>query len=209
MVRWITGIAVLGAAASMAACSSSTGGGTATPTPATSSSASTSSSTSSASAVATTVDPCQLVTSSEASSLTGASFGSGSEETTSGGGKLCVYGGQTLNVFEVLVGQASDAATAQSQFSAYESQAQSMLQKGASSSFPVNFSVNDTSVSGADKAATGVFSASIAGHTIGGSAVYLLKGVNFVAISDLTLGGSVPSQSAMATQAQTTVSRLP
>src|SRR5690348_10178293 len=60
---------------------------------------------------ATSLDPCQIVTSAEASALAGANFTTGIEQTTDGGGRICVYGYQTQNVFMVLVAQGPDAAT--------------------------------------------------------------------------------------------------
>src|SRR5262245_41931966 len=54
----------------------------------------------------TTLDPCELVTQQEASALTGAAFGPGKEESDPGGGRRCVYGYQTKNVFLVVVVQA-------------------------------------------------------------------------------------------------------
>src|SRR5262245_26067015 len=56
----------------------------------------------------TTTDPCQLVTASEASALTGASYGPGTERAI-GPGKTCVYGGSTKNVFMVDVFQGSSS----------------------------------------------------------------------------------------------------
>ena len=64
------------------------------------------------SAAPTSLDPCQLVTSSEASALAGTTFGPGQEEASGQGGKRCVYGSQTTNVFMVEVGQAASPAAA-------------------------------------------------------------------------------------------------
>src|SRR5262249_2277213 len=54
-------------------------------------------------AVPTSIDPCQLITKEEAGQLAGTTFGAGEESETSGHAKLCVYGGQTKNVFTVTV----------------------------------------------------------------------------------------------------------
>src|SRR5690242_18375456 len=64
------------------------------------------------------LDPCVLVTASEASTLAGVTFASGTEGTTEGGSKTCAYGAKTANVFTVLVAQAPDAATAQADWTA-------------------------------------------------------------------------------------------
>jgi hypothetical protein len=169
----------------------------------------TASSTAEQSALPTSLDPCQLVTASEASALAGASFTAGKEETTSGGAKTCVYGAQTLNVFQVLVVQAPDAATAQSQWTQLQAQAEDALKQGTPSGINVSLNVNDVTVAGADKAAVATASATISGTTISVSAIYVLKGATFFSISDLVLGNAAPSSSALEAQAQTTLGRVP
>jgi hypothetical protein len=162
--------------------------------------------------VAVTLDPCQVVTSSEASSLAAASFGQGREDTTSDGlGKICIYGYQTLNIFEVLVAQAPDATTAQSEFAQEEAKAQATLTQAASQApgLAFNISLNDVSIAGADRAAAGTFSGTYAGHTFGAAAVYLLKGAVFLSFSDLEVGLTPPTLAAMQTEATTAVGRLP
>lgn len=154
------------------------------------------------------LDPCQLVTASEASTLAGATFTAGTEGTTSGGAKTCVYGGQTLNVFQVLVAQASDAATAQAQFTQLETQAQDALKQGAAGGANVSLTTSDVTVSGADKAVFATATGSISGTTISISAIYLLKGPVFVSFSDLVLGTTAPSAAAMQGQAATTLGRV-
>jgi hypothetical protein len=161
------------------------------------------------SAVPVAIDPCQLVTSAEASALSGASYTNGIEEPTGTGGQLCVYGSQTTNVFMVLVGQASDAATAQASWAQYEGEAQSAVQKGLPPDVSVNLLVNDASLQGFDRSALAGGSGSIGGRTINGSAAYLLKGPTFVSFSDLVLDQPAPSMDAMATQAETVLGRLP
>lgn len=197
------------AAALLAACGgSSTGGSNSTNTPVAQASSSPSTA---ASAAPASIDPCQLVTSQEASTLAGASYGAGKEDSTQGGSKLCWYGAQTLNVFEVVVAVAPDAASAQSQWAQNQAQVQSALQQGVQNVPGMNltFNINDTSITGADRAALGTFSATISGETISGSAVYVLKGPVFFAITDLVLGQPAPSTSALAGQAGTVLGRLP
>ena len=163
-----------------------------------------------ASSVPVAVDPCALVTQSEASALAGTTFGPGKPETNSGGGKECLYGGGTLNVFMVLVGQAPDAATAQANWAQEQAKAQDALKKSVPPTVALNFKVNDvSSIPGADKASLASFTASMQGVSIAASSVYLLKGAVFLAFSDLALGGSVPSASAMEAQAATSLGRLP
>ena len=163
-----------------------------------------------ASAVATTTDPCQLVTAAEASSLAGASYSVGKEETTSGGGKLCWYGAQTRNVFEVFVGVASDASTAQTQWDQEKSEVQADLLKATNvSGVKITLNVSDTTLSGADRAASGTLNESFNGHVLAASAVYMLKGATFAAIVDLVLDQPAPAIASMETQAQTVLGRLP
>lgn len=162
---------------------------------------------SSATAAPTSLDPCQLVTAQEASSLTGATYSAGKPETTEGGAKMCVYGAQTLDVLMVLVTQASDPATAQADWSQEEAKAKSALQGNAQGA-NINVNVTDTTISGADKAAVVQGSGSFSGHTVQVSAVYLLKGSTFVAMSDLAVDRAAASGEALQTQAQTTLGRI-
>lgn len=157
------------------------------------------------------LDPCVLVTSSEASSLAGATFAAGQEGTTSdGGGKTCSYGGQTANVFMVLVAQAPDATTAQADWAQEQAQAQAAINKGVPAGVSVNFNVADVSgVTGADKAAVATFSTTISGVSVGITAIYLLKGAVFLTFSDLEVGHTPPTAAAMEAQADTSLTRLP
>jgi hypothetical protein len=191
-------LAACGGAGSSTSTPPPTASATATPTP-----------TPSPTGVATTLDPCQLVTSQEASSLAGASYGAGRPDATSGGAKICVYGYQTLNVFTVLVAVAADAATAQANWAQEEAQAQSAVQQGTQGA-NVTFNLNDVSnLPGADRAAVGTASGTISGQTIAGSAIYVIKGTTFFTFSDLLLGNAPPTTSAMEMQAQTSLGRLP
>jgi hypothetical protein len=153
-----------------------------------------------ATGVPTALDPCQLVTSQEASQLAGASYGAGAESTTSGGGKMCVYGGQTLNVFEVIVGQAPDVATAKA--GKAEAEAAILAQAGNGLTFTElpNF---------ADGAAYVIGSITVQGQTFNGSAIYVLKGTIFFGFSDLALGHPTPNLAALEAQAQVILGRLP
>lgn len=154
-------------------------------------------------AVPTSVDPCQLVTAAEAGQLAGTTFGAGHDETTSGNGRLCVYGSQTLNVFTVDVGQAPDVATAKSE----ETAALAELQK-ASNVSGLKVTELPGFASGAD-AAVAQGGATIAGKTISVSAIYVLKGVIFFGFSDLVLGTGAPSASALEAQAKVSLGRVP
>ena len=206
MLRTRFSVIGLLAVALLAACGGSSTGSNTNNTPQATASSSPSSA---ASAAATSLDPCQVVTQSEASQLAGASFGAGKEDSTGGASKICWYGAQTTNVFEVVVAQASSAAAAQSQWDAYKSQVQTALQQATASGITVNLNQSDTTISGADRAAVGTFSSSGSGYTISGSAVYLLKGATFLAIVDLVLNQPAPTIQAMEGQALTSLQRLP
>lgn len=220
MIRAAAGFGGAAMVALVAACGSSSPTGTSTPAGASSSTttATTGGTGLAGGGVNATQDPCQLVTASEASSLAGTTFTSGTEQTNTdtanpGGGssRQCIYGGATTNVFEVLVADASSASAAQADWAAEEAQVQSKLSSSASQLPPgtnLNFNINDTSISGADRAATGTFSTTIQGVTLSGSAMYLLKGAAFVAFTDLVVGHAGPGVSAMESQAGTTVGRM-
>jgi hypothetical protein len=133
------------------------------------------------------------------------------EETVSGGGQICVYGYQTLNVFEVLIATAPSAESAQAQWAEEESKVQAILNQSISQAqgLNVSLSVNDVTITAADKAAVGTASATYAGRTFSAAAVYLLKGPVFLSFSDLAVNHPAPSASAMQTEAQTALGRLP
>jgi hypothetical protein len=158
-----------------------------------------------ATAVATTLDPCQLVTAAEVSQLTGVSFadGSGQESTTSGHAKLCAYG-QEGTVFEVIVAVAPDVKTAQ----AGEQQAEAELQKAAANGLTVTELKGFAD--GVADAATLTGSKTFAGQTFAATALYLLKGTTYLGMSDIgTLGAKVASVAQMEDQAKVTLARLP
>ena len=153
-----------------------------------------------ATGVPTTLDPCQIVPASEASQLAGITYAAGVESTTSGNGKMCAYGGQTLNVFEVIVGQAPDVATAQAGKAAAEAAINQQAGGGLSFTELPTF---------ADGAAYVLGSVTISGQTFNGSAFYALKGTVFFGFSDLALGHATPTLAAMEAEAQTILTRLP
>jgi len=152
-----------------------------------------------ATGVPTSLDPCQLVTSQEASQLSGASYVAGVESTTAGNGKMCTYGGQTTNVFEVIVGQEPDVASDQAGKAAAEADIQKAAGKG------IQFIELPTL---ADGAAYFVGSVSVSGVKINASAIYVLKGTVFFGFSDEALGPT-PTASALQAQVQTILTRLP
>ena len=156
----------------------------------------------------TALNPCQLVTSAEASALAGTTFGPGQEEPSGTSGKRCVYGSQTLNVFTVIVGQAATVADADAQWASAQSRAQAAVTKQVPSG--VSVSVHTADLTGiADRAALASGGATIAGRKLNEIAIYLLKGTTFLTFSDLVLDAAAPSESAMKAEAQRALSRVP
>ena len=158
-----------------------------------------------ATAVATTLDPCQLVTAAEVNQLTGNNFGAGSgqESTTEGHAKICSYGAEGT-VFQVIVGVAPDVDTAK----AGEQQAEAELQKAAANGLTVTELPGFAD--GVADVATLTGSETVAGQTFAGTALYLLKGTTYLGMSDIgTLGAKVPSAAQMEDQAKVTLTRLP
>jgi len=155
-------------------------------------------------ATPTSIDPCVLIGSQEASTFTGATFGDGAESTTEGGGRICTYGANTANVFMVEVAQAPDVATAQSDKSAFLADLQANLQKLTSQGMNITQLPNF-----ADGAVMANMSISVSGETINGIAMGVLKGTVFFGFSDVAVGGSVPSSDAAQTEAQAVLGRLP
>ncbi len=151
-------------------------------------------------AVPTSLDPCQLIPASEASTLAGTTFGPGVEHTTPGGGKICTYGAQTLNVFMVIVGQAPDVQTAQAGKAAAEADIAKVATKG------LKFVEVPTLGDGAAYYVGGI---TFEGHTVNGSAIYGLKGTVFYGFSDLAFGSATPNAATLQTEAQTMLGHLP
>jgi hypothetical protein len=200
----------------LAGCSSSSGGsasstGAGTSAAATTSAGSTTSSSSPSSSisdtgVATSLDPCRLVTQSEASALAGTSFGKGKEQT-SGNGKQCVYGAQTKNVFTVELGQSQSASTARAEWSQAQAEAKSLVSGKLPPGVHVTLQTGNASGIG-DRAATIYGSTTIGGLAVGFSGIYALKGATFFAFQDLVLGHSPPSLGAMTAEAKKAAGRV-
>src|SRR5262249_49689040 len=145
------------------------------------------------------------ITAEEAGKLAGATFGPGKEETTEGNARICVYGAQTPNVFTVTVAIAPDEKTAK----ADEAAAKADLQAKAKD-LPNGMKVTDlTNFAPNTDAELFNGTAKIGGQTIGGSALYLLRGTTFAGFSDLVLNAAPPSEDAMKTEGMTILGRLP
>jgi len=172
-----------------------------TPTPTASPSASPT-----GSAKPTNLDPCQLVTQSEASTLAGATFGPGREEST-GGGKECVYGYQTLNVMDIIVAEAADPTTAQAAYAKGLNDAQTTIAGNLPAGVTVKLNPTNTQGIG-DQASTITGSGAIQGQTISFTGIYVLSGAKFFTIGDLVLNKTPPTVTAIQDQAKVTLGRL-
>ena len=195
--------------ASTAATSESTTAATASAPPATSATTP-AGSTASATTVAggrLTIDPCRIVSASEASALTGAHFGKGVTKTTSAASKICVYGGSGLTVLDVIVAEAATPQAARAAFDSERARAQSYLGQGLPASIKVSFT--PTNVSGiGDRATVGAGSVNLGGTVIKGSAIYVLKGTTFFAISGINATGAAASAGALKAEATKVLGRI-
>src|SRR5690349_21121864 len=130
-IRSLTASAIVVAATvTLAACSTGTGGSSApsgapivappapvsiapidtpSPEPSMSEAASSGEPSAEATAIATSIDPCTIVTVDEVNKLTGASFSSGKEETGTNNVKRCTYGQQGV-VFTVVAAEIGRAS---------------------------------------------------------------------------------------------------
>ncbi len=201
LARAMPGISVIAIAALLAAC----GASTPTPPPTQASTLQPApTDTPAVTATVTSLDPCQLIDSQEASTYTGASFGQGVEETTSGGGKICTYGANTTNVFMVEVAQAKsldEAKAAKADFiNTLESSLAQLTSEGLQVTELPNF---------ADGATMGQMNITLPTGTLSGSAIGVLKGTIFFGFSDEVAGGQAPSAAAVQAEATSILARLP
>ncbi len=203
MNRIALGLCVAATAAAIVACGLSTS--TANPTAAATEAVAVPSDTApAATAAPTSLDPCQVLTSQDASKLTGVAFGDGLEGTTPGGMKTCTYGAQTANVFTVMVGQATDLATAKAYKAQFEADLKAQAQQLSVAGLKVTELPNF-----ADGAVIGSLNFSAGGITLSGSGIGFLKGTIFVGFSDVATGGQAPTTDALQAQAQTILGQLP
>ena len=155
--------------------------------------------------IKTQLDPCQLISSQEASALAGASFGNGVEDTTSGGLKTCTYSSQTTNVFTVDVVQAPDVNTAKADKAQFLADLQASLQQLTNEGLNITQEPNF-----ADGAVLADVSVNGGGIIMNGSAIGFLKGTIFFGFSDIVVGGgAAPDAKALHSEATTVLGRLP
>jgi hypothetical protein len=157
------------------------------------------------SAVATAIDPCQLITSDEVATVTGAQFGPPSSTTMENNGRICTYGQEGLG-FNVIVVQAPDAATAKAEEPAFKAQ----LEQEATTGGIKNMKLTELPdfEPGIDAA---ILSGSVDanGIKVGGVAFYALKGSVLLALTELVQGANIATDAAMEAEAKTVLGRLP
>ncbi len=150
----------------------------------------------------TALDPCELLDSSEATHLTGVSFGKGIETTLDGGAKICTYGANTANVLTVEVGQAASVAAAEADQANFLND----MKAGLAQFGDVPFQVTQIADFG-----NGAVSATLGQNAINvtGSAFGFRKNTIFFGFSDLVLGGHAPTPEAMRSEAAFVLGELP
>jgi hypothetical protein len=149
----------------------------------------------------TSLDPCQLVTQQEASTLTGASYAPGKEEASADQARrTCIYGGQTPNVLMVFVVQAASEADAQSGWNQLLAQAQQAAGQAAGQ-------IQLTAASGiGDRAEWAELN--LAQVDVQARGLAFQSGATGVYIIDEVRGGTPPSRDALTNEAQTVLGRI-
>ncbi len=150
-------------------------------------------------AVPTSLDPCKLFSNTEAGQLAGASFGPGSEMSTSGNARMCTYGGQTVNIFTVEVAVAPSVAVAQADKAQALAEAKSRAPAGLKLTELPNLADGGAMAQGGSPSGTPF-------DAIG---IYVLKGTVFFALVDVVVGNAAPSPAQMQAAAQTVLGRIP
>jgi hypothetical protein len=149
---------------------------------------------------ANNLDPCQLVTQSEASALANANFGPGKEE----GNQIrheCVYGAQTPNVLTVFVLEGASTGDAQAEWDQLLAEAQQAAGQAANL-------IQLTPGSGLADRSEWV-ELNLSAIHVDGRGLAFLSGAVGVYVVDVVRDGTAPSRTAMTAEAQTVLSRLP
>jgi hypothetical protein len=149
---------------------------------------------------ANNLDPCQLVTQSEASALAQASYGPGKLEGNSIRHE-CVYGAQTPNVLDVFVLQGASTGDAQAEWD-------QLLAEAKQAAGQASNLITLTPQSGLADRAEWV-ELNLARVHIAGRGLAFLSGSIGVYMVDLVRDGAAPTREAMTAEAQTVLGRLP
>ncbi len=157
------------------------------------------------SAVATDIDPCQLITSADASSFVGVKFGAG-KESTENNVRRCTYGAAGPNVFNVAVAIAPDVATAKAAEAAQEKDLESQTQDLASLGLKVTKLPNFAPNTDAALLQGGLTKA---GLSVAARAMFVLRNTTFFEFGDVAVGGQPPSEQAMKDKAMELLGKVP
>jgi hypothetical protein len=149
---------------------------------------------------ANNLDPCQLVTQSEASALAQASYGPGKLEGNSIRHE-CVYGAQTPNVLDIFVLQGASTSDAQAEWD-------QLLAEAKQAAGQASNLITLTPQSGLADRAEWV-ELNLASVHIAGRGLAFLSGSIGVYMVDLVRDGAAPTRQAMTAEAQTVLGRLP
>ena len=186
--RKMLGVCALVIPLIISACSSPTGTPTVNPAPATAAPMATI--TPQQNTVQNQLDPCQLIDSQEASSLTGTTLGVGRAGSTGYGLKSCRYVA-TTNILTVEVAQEQNAAAAKSDQAKFLADTQSNMGSPDSQ-------LNVTQLPGlADGAVMLDTGNGGSGSAVNGMAIGFVKGTIFFDISDVSTNGSPAPTSAV------------
>jgi hypothetical protein len=158
-------------------------------------------------AIATDIDPCQLITADQASTLVGVKFGAGKESDNGKNVKICSYAGPGPNIFMVEVAVAPDVATAKAAEAAVQADIASTANEQGGMGLTVtqlpNFAANTDAAMLAGQKSGG-------GLSIAARAMLVLRNATFFAFSDLAAGGGQPpSEQAMKDKANEILATLP
>jgi hypothetical protein len=145
-----------------------------------------------------------MITSQEASSLAGATFGEGKQDTTPGGGKMCTYGAGTANVFTVEVAQAPDVASAKKDVDEFKADLEANLAQLTSEGLTIT-QLPDL----ADGGILATAHVELAGTYFEGIAIGFVKGTTFFGFSDILRGQKAPSEEAVRAEAEKVLAQLP
>jgi len=146
------------------------------------------------------LNPCQLVTQAEASTLAHAPFGPGKLEGNAVRHE-CVYGAQTPNVLDVFVLQGASTDDAQAEWNQLLAEAKA----GAGQAADLVQLTPDSGI--ADRAEW--VELNLAQIGVSGRGLAFLKGSVGVYMIDEVRGGSAPTRAAFTDQANTVLTRLP
>ena len=152
-------------------------------------------------AVVTDIDPCQLITSEDASTFVGVKFGAGKATNTENNMKMCSYSGPGPNIFTVEVAVAPDVATAQAAEADAKAELSSKGAKLGVTPLPSFADNTDAAILQGSAGSNGIRRRPRA---------VAPQGHHFVGFSDISAGGaSPPSEQAFKDEGNAVLAKLP